>query len=104
MSFSSDAIAQETTVHESVIYAVANAVGVDPIDLDPLYDTIDPEAVDALFDDGFEGRLAFTYEGHDVVVTSDGPTVDGVQVDARPVRAAGVRGGLWDQHSWSVTR
>lgn len=89
MSFSSDAIAQDTPVHEKVVYAVANADGVDPIDLAPLYDTIDPEALDALFDDGGEGTITFTYAGHEVEVTADGAAVDGVRVDVRPVRRIG---------------
>ncbi|MCU4801168.1 hypothetical protein OB920_12375 [Halobacteria archaeon HArc-gm2] len=90
MNFSSDATVHETSVHEAVIYAVADADDVDPVDLAPLYETIDPEALDALFDGGCAGQVAFTYERHEVVVTGDRVTVDGVEVDVRPLRAAGV--------------
>lgn len=88
MSFSSDATVHETPVHEAVIYAVADADGVDPVDLAPLYDTIDPEALDAIFAGDCEGRIAFAYEGHEVAVTCDGD-VDDVEVDVRPVRTLG---------------
>lgn len=89
MSFSSDATARDTPVHEKVIYAVANADGVDPVDMAPLYDTIDPEALDAIFDGGGRGRIAFTYEGHEVAVTCDDDAVADVEVDVRPVRTLG---------------
>jgi len=89
MSLSSDATTHEPPVHEAVVYAVADAEGVDPTDLDPLYDTIDPEALDALFAGGGEGRIAFTYGGHEVEVTADGAAVDGVRVDVRTFRTFG---------------
>lgn len=85
MSFSVDPTIQDKPVHEQVVYAVANANGVDPTDLAPLYDTIDPEALDALFSAGTEGTIRFAYEGHDVVVHGDGATVDGKQVEGSPV-------------------
>ena len=36
-------------VSEVVVTAVADAKGVDPLDLDPLYDSVDPDALDSLF-------------------------------------------------------
>lgn len=89
MSFSSDSTGRSRPLHEKVVYAVANADGVDPIDLDPLYETIDPEALDALFEGTTEGTIKFTYEGHDVVVRGDEATVDGTRIDVRPVQTFG---------------
>ena len=37
------------SMSETVVTAVADAKGVDPLDLDPLYDAIDPDALDSLF-------------------------------------------------------
>lgn len=64
---------------ESVVESVAAREGVDPVDLDvPLFDVIDPEALDALVRSVVDGssrppvRIAFTYYGYDVIVASDG--------------------------------
>lgn len=63
-----------------VIQRVAAAEGVDPIDLPPLYDTIDTDALDTLVQrappTGNEARtpqeIRFTYHGYDVRVTGSG--------------------------------
>ncbi|WP_226006300.1 HalOD1 output domain-containing protein [Natrinema salinisoli] len=66
-----------------VIAAVAEAEGIDPVELEPpeydaLYDVINPEALDSLFatrENGKErptGRVEFHFCGYDVVVTNDG--------------------------------
>lgn len=83
MSLSSDSTTETRPLHEQVIYAVANADGVAPTDLAPLYDTIDPDALDSLFESDSAGTIAFTYEGHDVVVRESVATVDGTPVDGR---------------------
>lgn len=66
---------------QTVVEAVARAEGVDPLDLPvPLYDAIDPDALDALFqsgDAGVDGYIEFVYYGYEVTVTADG----GVAVD-----------------------
>lgn len=61
---------------ETVVERIAHHEGVDPVDLTPLYDAIDPDALDAIID-GAEQRntpldIEFTYHGYDVTVTSDG--------------------------------
>ena len=80
----------------AVIDLVADATGVDPIDLDPLYNAIDPEVIDALCTSspGFSS-LEFVYTGHTVVVETDG---DGLEISLEPVtigndRSSGVSGG-----------
>ncbi|OVE85225.1 HalOD1 output domain-containing protein [Natronolimnobius baerhuensis] len=78
----------EPKLSVAVITAVANRQGCDPSDLPPLYDAIDPDALDAVFDstraDGArQGRLSFTYDGHEVVIDSDEQTqliIDGTVV------------------------
>ncbi|MFC4540634.1 HalOD1 output domain-containing protein [Halosolutus amylolyticus] len=62
----------------TVVTAVASVTGDEPADLSPLYDVVEPDALDALCahadrtggDSGH--RLWFPYEGFDVCVHSDG--------------------------------
>lgn len=79
----------ETTQTESVstrvVSAIADAKGVDPLDLPPLFEDIDPDALDSLFEatatsPRTEGRLTFTIDGYEVVVYSD-ETVTVTHVD-----------------------
>lgn len=65
----------------AVVEAIAEHEGVDPLDLErPLYEVIDPDALDSLFpDDGSvastaagESSVTFAYEGCEVEVTGDG--------------------------------
>lgn len=65
---------------ETVIDAVAEAKDVDPLDLEPLYSTIDPDALDGLFrptagstDSTME--LRFSMAGCQVVIHGDGEVV-----------------------------
>ncbi|SDR27520.1 HalOD1 output domain-containing protein [Natronobacterium texcoconense] len=61
---------------ETVVDAVSSVTDEDPLEITPLYEAIDPDALDALFDDSRSGdenhELWFTYEGFDVGVRSDG--------------------------------
>ncbi|WP_265109300.1 HalOD1 output domain-containing protein [Halosolutus halophilus] len=63
---------------ETVLTAVAAVTGDEPADLSPLYDVVEPDALDALCDHadrvGSDSvhRLWFPYEGVDVCVRSDG--------------------------------
>ena len=61
-----------------IVELVAVAEGTPPANLPPLYDAIDPEALDAIFggDTDATGRLEFDYSGYTVVVdTEDGVTL-----------------------------
>lgn len=63
-----------------VIDALADATDTDAHELDPLYDVVDPEALDRLFQSDSPGgvRVEFEYHGSLVEVRSDGTvTVDG---------------------------
>lgn len=63
----------------SVVEAVAAIEGVEPTSLDRLYDSVDPDALDALFEpsgdaplrDG-DGHVAFTFNGYRVTVAATG--------------------------------
>ncbi|MFC4447650.1 HalOD1 output domain-containing protein [Halorussus aquaticus] len=67
---------------EAVVAAVAafsdrSSVGSDADEaLEPLYGTIDPDALDVIFrdttDEPRSGTVEFAYSGHDVTVRSDG--------------------------------
>jgi len=72
------------SVSSKIIDTVARSKQVDATELPPLYETIDPDALDALCssgtngagDDGSAIRIQFTYAGRDVVVR----TPDSVEV------------------------
>lgn len=65
------------TPAEAVLDALGEVADVDPVDLPPLYDVVDPDALDRLFHDG-DGRgdgdriLGFTFEDWNVFVSGDG--------------------------------
>lgn len=77
-------------ISERVVTAVATARDEDPLELPPLYDVIDPDALDQLFDHGIEGgrsgpgRVIFILAGCEVIVHSDGE----VEVTAPDERAS----------------
>ncbi|MDQ2049158.1 HalOD1 output domain-containing protein [Natronolimnohabitans sp. A-GB9] len=57
-----------------VVGAVASELGIDPVDCEPLYESIDPTALDELFttSDGTAGRVIFEYAGYSVTVDNEG--------------------------------
>ncbi len=62
----------------TVISAVADSAGVQPLELPPLYETIDPDTLDSLFrpstGDGPD-HISFTHVGYAVTVYGDGTVV-----------------------------
>jgi hypothetical protein len=70
-------VADNESATEAVVLAVAEATDADPLDLDPLYDCVDPDALDDLFESGddgtarLSGSFTFEYEGCDVAVHAD---------------------------------
>jgi hypothetical protein len=78
----------ERTLGWTVVSAVASGTETDPTALPPLYDVVDPDALERLFrrrdgairDSGL--RVSFEYGGHDVMVDADG------SVFVRPAGAA----------------
>lgn len=69
-------------VTEAVVSAVAEEANVSPLELEPLADAVDPDALNALFDGGTAVAVEFTYHGFAVSVSGDGR----VSVDGRPPR------------------
>ncbi|OIB57844.1 HalOD1 output domain-containing protein [Natrialba sp. SSL1] len=61
------------TASLAVIEAVSTATDCDPTELPPLYDTIDPDALDALFSDqtatDVRPEISFTYDQYEVTIS-----------------------------------
>lgn len=74
----SPGIDQSTSLSEAVIDAVADAEGVEPTDLQPLYDVLDPDALDSLFQPhshtgrSAQGQITFEYHDYEVYVNENG--------------------------------
>ena len=66
----------------AVIDLVAAVTGTDPVELDPLYDAIDPEVVDSLASSAGFSSLEFEYVGHTVVAEA---TDDGIEISLESV-------------------
>lgn len=66
------------SVSNRVIARVAEVTETDPLELEPLYSTVDPDCLDAIFQTGGStsgqdgGFIQFTMEGCRVVVSADG--------------------------------
>lgn len=77
-------MARNDGVVTSVTKAVAAADGVDPEELEPLYDYIDPEVLVHLSEqDRTEWSLTFQYLDHQITMTHNGQIrVDGVVYDS----------------------
>lgn len=64
----------DSSVTTAIVEAVATESECDPEELEPLYEVVDPDALEAFFDAGSRGsgsprRVAFTYEGYEVTVS-----------------------------------
>ncbi|MFA9418413.1 HalOD1 output domain-containing protein [Natrinema sp. HArc-T2] len=66
------------SVTQAIIAAIAEESGCDPIELEPLYEYIDPDALNTIFNsrseadtDHTETYLEFTYNAYRVAVTAD---------------------------------
>lgn len=62
----------DTPPSECVVDAVAWAEDLPRSELDPLYEAIDPDVLDELFDSEGSITLSFTYEGYEVNVDGNG--------------------------------
>ncbi|AHG04218.1 hypothetical protein HALDL1_11885 [Halobacterium sp. DL1] len=70
--------AESDRITRKIVDAVAAETGVDAVDLDPLYDVVDPDALNSLFHSRPSvnslgtGAVRFTYHGFEVHVTAGG--------------------------------
>ncbi|WP_049927578.1 HalOD1 output domain-containing protein [Halopiger goleimassiliensis] len=72
----------------AVIDVVASLEGVDPLDLDPLYDSMDPDALDSICrEDGFT-ELAFTYCNRSITIDGTGDALEIAVEDVPAVEGA----------------
>lgn len=69
----------EYSVSEAVVKAVAEADDVDPTELPPLYEQVDPDALEKLFQNPSNGVVTVDYHTYTVTVRSDG----GVLLESR---------------------
>lgn len=67
-----DDVVDNETVANDIITAIADAMQTDALDLPPLYDTIDTEAVAELVQGDGVSEVAFSYHGHVVAIDGDG--------------------------------
>lgn len=69
----------------SIIDAVAYVTGKDPLDLEPLYDVVDVDALNALFDQRLDGQVSFEMEGLEVTVTGSEEIIIEDPVEKEPI-------------------
>lgn len=58
------------SVSDALVEALAEAEGVDPLALDPVYEHVDTDALDGLFADRVDGGIAVSFDiwGYHVVI------------------------------------
>lgn len=73
---------RDASLSELLIDAVAETTGDDPTNMQPLYEVIDPDALDRLFEPTESesrrssfGRVSFCFNGCDVTIHADGRTI-----------------------------
>lgn len=61
---------------ELLVMSVADIADEDPLELEPLYETIDPDTLDDFVESGgtaeLDGHVSFAFEGYDVTVHASG--------------------------------
>lgn len=75
MAISTQPDADKLSPSERVVQTVAVASNTAPLDLPPLYQFVDPDALDDLINELNSGDVRLQYAGHVVTVYSDG-TID----------------------------
>lgn len=68
--------ADDLTVSERIVFSVADIDDADPLEMEPLYDVVDPDTLDDLVSRGhemeFDSIVTFVFEGHTVTVHASG--------------------------------
>lgn len=77
---------QTDSLSLTVVQALADELDTDPVELDPLYHFIDPEALDKLFQEGTpnSAEIQFSYGDHTVTARADGSVVVDGTLHGRP--------------------
>lgn len=65
---------------QTIIGALAKRKGTDPENLTPLYESVDPDALDNIFSGERQGKIIFEHTGFRIIVYRDGE-VDINEVD-----------------------
>lgn len=60
------------SLSDRIVRDVSSAAGCDPLELPPLFGSIDPDALDATIRTVSDGAVSFRFAGYDVNVDSDG--------------------------------
>lgn len=81
----------DETASDAVVAAVAARTNSDPLEIDPLYEHVDPDALDALFEPRGtdtarpdDVRIEFQMSGFQVTVTADSVAVEDSRAKQRP--------------------
>lgn len=91
---------EDGSVVSEIVWLICALEDRSPVDVEPpLYDAVDPTALEALSaagggDGDIDGRVRFTYRGYEVTVTTDrrvtverlAPGADGAVTSSAPVR------------------
>lgn len=62
----------QVTVVEAVLQSVAEYTGTDVLDLPPLYDVIDPDALEKVTQKMERGEISFDYADLEITVSAEG--------------------------------
>lgn len=68
-------VSSDASVSVRVVETVAESISRDALSLPPLFDVVDPDALEALVETMSSGEISFRYVGLRVTVSSDG-TID----------------------------
>ncbi|MFD1564467.1 HalOD1 output domain-containing protein [Haloarchaeobius amylolyticus] len=75
-------LGNKSNISLHIVNCIAEREHADPLELPPLYDAVDPDALDDLFASGCQsetdrsGRIEFQYNGYTVIVEFDnGPEI-----------------------------
>ena len=67
---------EKTPASMAVVATLADVMDTDPVELDPLHSTVDPDALDVFvrvrYGTNGDSHVTFTYEGHAITVHSYG--------------------------------
>lgn len=65
-------VGTQDSLTRRIVESVAAATDTDPLDLPPLYDTVDPDALADVIEGADQEKVAVEYAGVNVIVHGDG--------------------------------